>query len=88
MEAAIEYSLLEAETAMESSLVILRSVMDDIYRVSNCGKDNPSTEDLLIANHSCKVDLRDNYKILTGIETLLSLSLTKVKKANTEIQDQ
>jgi len=87
MEAVIEYSLLEVETAMESSLVILRSVMDDLYRVSNYGKDNPSKEDLLIVNYSCKVDIRDNYKVLAGIETLLSLSLSKVKKANTEIQD-
>lgn len=87
MEAVIEYSLLEVETAMESSLVILRSVMDDLYRVSNYGKDNPSKEDLLIVNYSCKVDIRDSYKVLAGIETLLSLSLSKVKKANTEIQD-
>lgn len=82
MERTAEYGLIEAETAMESSLVILRSVMDDIYRASNYGKDNPTKEDLLVANCYCRVDLKDNHKILSGVESLLRLSLASLKQAN------
>lgn len=87
METTTEYGLLEAETAMESSLVILRSAIEDIFRVSNYGKDNPTKEDLIIMNYSCQIDLKDSYKMLNGIEALLNSSLTKLKQANIEIQD-
>lgn len=87
METTTENGLLEAETAVESSLVILRSVMNDVFRVSNYGKDNPTKEDLIIMNYSCRIDLKDSYKMLDGIKTLLDLSLTKLKQANVEIQD-
>lgn len=77
----VDAAIWDAATYAERALTVLRVAARDVFRVSRYGKDEPTTGELMVCNHACRIDLREASIMLEAVEAMVEDAMKRAQEA-------